>query len=62
MMRTPAAPARCVPRWKLPARRSAYDLLIDGQALRRRLTLVTADVGEFARVRGLAWRDWAAPR
>ncbi|HUL07532.1 MAG TPA: hypothetical protein VLV76_14435 [Candidatus Acidoferrum sp.] len=51
-----------MPRWKLPARRSAYDLLIDGQALRRRLTLVTADVGEFARVRGLAWRDWAAPR
>lgn len=40
----------------------AYDLLIAGQALRRRLTLVTADVREFARVRGLAWKDWASQR
>ncbi len=40
----------------------AYDLLIAGQALRRRLTLVTADVREFARVAGLAWRDWASQR
>lgn len=40
----------------------AYDLLIAGQALRRRLTLVTADVREFARVAGLTWRDWASPR
>lgn len=40
----------------------AYDVLIAGQALRRRLTLVTADVAEFARVSGLAWRDWASQR
>ena len=40
----------------------ANDLLIAGQALRRRLTLVTADVREFARVAGLAWRDWASQR
>ncbi len=36
-----------------------YDLLIAGQALRRRLTLVTANVREFARVEGLLWEDWA---
>ncbi len=40
----------------------AYDVLVAGQALRRRLTLVTADVGEFARVAGLAWRHWASQR
>ncbi len=37
----------------------AYDLLIAGQALERRLTLVTANVSEFARVKGLVWQDWA---
>ena len=37
----------------------AYDLLIAGQALRRRMTLVTANVAEFSRVAGLAWEDWA---
>lgn len=37
----------------------AYDLLIAGQALRHRVTLVTANVREFSRVRGLAWKDWA---
>jgi tRNA(fMet)-specific endonuclease VapC len=37
----------------------AYDLLIAGQALRRDLTLVTANVAEFARVRDLRWEDWA---
>ena len=40
----------------------AYDVLIAGQALRRRLTLVTADVREFGRVAGLAWRDWVSQR
>ena len=35
-----------------------YDLLIAAQALRRRTTLVTANVSEFARVRGLSWQDW----
>jgi predicted nucleic acid-binding protein len=36
-----------------------YDLLIAGQALRREFTLVTANVTEFARVKGLAWQDWS---
>jgi tRNA(fMet)-specific endonuclease VapC len=35
-----------------------YDLLIAAQALRIRATLVTANVSEFARVRGLLWQDW----
>ena len=35
-----------------------YDLLIAAQALRSGATLVTANVSEFARVRGLAWQDW----
>ena len=35
-----------------------YDLLIAAQALRSRATLVTANVSEFARVRGLSWQDW----
>ena len=39
----------------------AYDLLIAGQALRHQLTLVTANVSEFSRVKGLAWQDWARP-
>jgi tRNA(fMet)-specific endonuclease VapC len=37
----------------------AYDLLIAGQAVRQQLTLVTANVSEFSRVKGLAWQDWA---
>jgi tRNA(fMet)-specific endonuclease VapC len=37
----------------------AYDLLIAGQALQRGLTLVTANVSEFSRIKGLAWQDWA---
>jgi tRNA(fMet)-specific endonuclease VapC len=36
----------------------AYDVLIAGQALRRGLTVVTANTGEFARVTGLSWQDW----
>jgi tRNA(fMet)-specific endonuclease VapC len=39
----------------------AYDYLIAGQALARQLTLVTAKVSEFSRVKGLAWQDWAKP-
>jgi tRNA(fMet)-specific endonuclease VapC len=38
----------------------AYDALIAGQALARQFTLVTANVSEFARVKGLAWEDWAS--
>jgi tRNA(fMet)-specific endonuclease VapC len=37
----------------------AYDLLIGGQALRRDMTLVTANVKEFRRIAGLQWEDWA---
>lgn len=36
-----------------------HDVLIAGQALRRRSTLVTANTGEFSRVSGLRWEDWA---
>ena len=39
----------------------AYDVLIAGQALARQLTLVTANVSEFSRVKGLTWQDWAKP-
>ena len=39
----------------------AYDLLIAGQALRHHLTLVTSNVAEFSRVKGLRWRDWGKP-
>jgi tRNA(fMet)-specific endonuclease VapC len=38
----------------------AYDLLMAGQALRHGLTLVTANVSEFSRVKGLSWQDWAS--
>jgi tRNA(fMet)-specific endonuclease VapC len=37
------------------------DILIAGQALARKLTLVTANVSEFSRVEGLSWQDWAKP-
>lgn len=39
----------------------AYDVLIAGQALARQLVLVTANVAEFSRVKGLSWQDWAKP-
>ena len=39
----------------------AYDCLIAGQAMARQLTLVTANVSEFSRVKGLSWQDWAKP-
>src|SRR5690349_5609354 len=35
-----------------------YDVLIAGQAISRKLTLVTANTKEFARVKGLVWEDW----
>jgi len=37
-----------------------YDLLIAAQALNSSATLVTANVGEFARVPSLPWEDWTA--
>jgi len=39
----------------------AYDLLIAGQARRRKFTLVTANVAEFARIKDLIWQNWAKP-
>lgn len=36
----------------------AYDMLIAGQALSRKLTLVTANAQEFGRIKGLVWEDW----
>jgi|SRR5580704_1831039 tRNA(fMet)-specific endonuclease VapC len=36
----------------------AYDVLIAGQALRHKVTLVTANSREFGRVKGLKWEDW----
>jgi tRNA(fMet)-specific endonuclease VapC len=36
----------------------AYDMLIAGQALRRGLTVVTANTSEFSRVTGLSREDW----
>lgn len=36
-----------------------YDLLIAGQAVARHLTLVTANIAEFSRVKGMMWQDWA---
>ena len=38
-----------------------YDVLIAGQAVRRSLTLVTANAREFSRVQGLRWEDWSQP-
>jgi tRNA(fMet)-specific endonuclease VapC len=39
----------------------AYDLLIAGQAVRRKFTLVSTNVSEFARVKALSWQDWSKP-
>ena len=36
----------------------AYDPLISGQAVRQKLTLVTANSKELSRVKGLIWEDW----
>jgi tRNA(fMet)-specific endonuclease VapC len=38
----------------------AYDL-IAGQSMRNKLTLITANVREFARIKALAWVDWGKP-
>jgi tRNA(fMet)-specific endonuclease VapC len=38
----------------------AYDLLIAGQALSHKATLVTANSSEFSRIRGLRLLDWAS--
>jgi tRNA(fMet)-specific endonuclease VapC len=36
----------------------AYDLLIAGQALARRLTLISRNLREFERIEGLSVRNW----
>jgi tRNA(fMet)-specific endonuclease VapC len=36
-----------------------YDLLIASQALRHEITLVTASVKEFGRIKNLVWQNWA---
>jgi tRNA(fMet)-specific endonuclease VapC len=36
----------------------AYDVLIAAQARRRELTVVTANVSEFARIAGVSWENW----
>ncbi len=38
-----------------------YDLLIAGQALRHKMTLVTANAREFGRIKSLSWEDWSKP-
>ena len=37
----------------------AYDLLLAGQSMRHNMTLITANVTEFSRVKGLLWEDWS---
>jgi tRNA(fMet)-specific endonuclease VapC len=37
----------------------AYDVLLAGQAIRHSLALITANVSEFSRVKGLLWEDWS---
>jgi tRNA(fMet)-specific endonuclease VapC len=39
-----------------------YDLLIAAQGLRTGMTVVTANIGEFARVPDLRIEDWSIPR
>lgn len=36
----------------------SYDVLIAGQAMDKDLILVTANVSDFARVKGLSYQDW----
>jgi tRNA(fMet)-specific endonuclease VapC len=36
-----------------------YDLLIAGQALRHKMTLVTANAREFGRIKNLSREDWS---
>ena len=36
-----------------------YDLLIAGQALRHKMTLITANTREFSRIKSLSWEDWS---
>jgi tRNA(fMet)-specific endonuclease VapC len=40
----------------------AYDLLIAGRAMRNKLTLITANLSEFAPIKTLAWADSSPSR
>ena len=44
--------------WNPSESRLAYDLLVAGQAIRNKVTLITANLSEFARIKELAWADW----
>ena len=37
----------------------SYDVLMAGQAIQKNLTLVTANISEFSRVKKLTWQDWS---
>jgi hypothetical protein len=39
----------------------AYGLLIAGQAMCNKLTLITANLSEFVRIKALTWADWGKP-
>jgi tRNA(fMet)-specific endonuclease VapC len=39
----------------------SYDVLMAGQAIQKNLALVTANISEFSRVKGLTCHDWARP-
>jgi tRNA(fMet)-specific endonuclease VapC len=39
----------------------AYDLLIAGQSIRNKFTLITANISEFTRIKKLDWADWGKP-
>jgi tRNA(fMet)-specific endonuclease VapC len=39
----------------------AYDILIAAQAVRRNITVLTANVREFSRVSDLHWQNWNQP-
>jgi tRNA(fMet)-specific endonuclease VapC len=37
----------------------SYDVLMAGQAIQKNLTLVTANISGFSRVKKLTWQDWS---
>jgi len=39
----------------------SYDVLMAGQAIQKNLTLATANISEFSRMKGLTCQDWARP-